>query len=393
MGPRTLQGHRGGTGIAPGRTGARGGYRRPETARADVETSGGARADTGNVPEGSPQTRGALARNYEARNGTMSLLEQDLSSQPPPTQQRAMRKPATTTFSDATNPFSRTLSKHIVHIEDARDDRERAGARTRNPCVIPCQQLGSEQRSRSEDGRRALVPYQYSTGNDWRPAKRSPRRPLASSRCGEGVQANFSPPEPLQRRGQQRGVLENYLNDMKRCRASLRTVHSGPSADLQRMNDERVKLPAERQAAKMRRSHSAEPRATVSVQKEDNYGFRSRKPVAGNWAHDIGGTMIHHTEPEAATPRSSIAASMESLPCAASAGGTPPCTPRQQAAGCKQRQASADSRFEEMVLHMKAANPEQRLRFELFKARGESSLGIRPAEASEGSSFNGTSDR
>lgn len=199
------------------------------------------------------------------------------------------------------------------------------------------------------------------------------------------------------------GVLENYLNDMKKNVTSRRNVPAKPSTFSQRMNDERVKLPSERntdrrfervnaetiascrslagtnlasnsesfstveqvlggsrpESARIRRSFSCDPRIQRSIvqgeisQREDNYGFARKREVTGGWTKSRGTEgLLHH-----------------------SAGHNDPQpvgTPRR----CERLERKADERFTEMVAHMKAKNPEQRSHFESFKTRSECSIGL-----------------
>jgi hypothetical protein len=325
----------------------------------------------------SPRKRGVLARGYEDRFSSVTMLEQDSTC--PPSTPRPSRKPGVTTFSDPMNPFARGLSKHITRMEEARNDTARAGSRTRNPGIIP--RDACVERSLSEDGRHPLVALRYSTTADWRPSKRCPDHvpvgaeplPVAplpvstprSPRCSEAFTSTL--PERKQASG---SVLENYLNDMKRCRAALRSVPPTASALTQRLNDERVKLPAERRAerfellggssceqpeqlesARIRRSVSCDSRFQRNElsDKEDNYGFIRKREVSGTWTTSRR-DLLHHSPGH----------------------DDPPSTPRTR----ERLTRKADDRLNEIVAHMKAVNPEQRMQFEHYKARAEQSAGL-----------------
>jgi len=374
----------------------------------------------------SPRSRGALAKGYEGRYGTTTFLNH-ADDKESVASSRPSRKQGVTTFTDPMNPFARALSKQITRIEAARDDNDRAGARTRNPGMIPRNgHVGCSERAVSEDGRHPLVAHSYSTPGDWRPAKRCPdHSPVASPgavivgtprsmtsdyeprspRCSEGMAATLPDGSTPGKKNSGRFILvsENYLNDMKPTVKSRRPVTDKPSNNLQRMNDERVKLPAERRlereitsqrpatscgilpnssidlsseagrpwpfsndeyfggtrpvSARIRRSFSCDPRVQRSAnlgetnEREDNYGFARKREVSGDWTRRGGTNLLHHTPGH---------------------NDEPPCTPRRS----EQLAHKADERFREMVTHMKAANPEQRLHFEHFKARGEQTAGL-----------------
>jgi hypothetical protein len=174
-------------------------------------------------------------------------------------------------------------------------------------------------------------------------------------------------------------ALGNYLNDMKRCKASLRKVKGEPSAALRRKNDERHWLAPDRQA-QLGRSvscdsslYSRRGAANAESDKEDNYGFNRKKEVGGNWTPRGSSRMdlLHHPPNEPARHEASLQASSASLATSGalytSAGVL--ATPRGRSAG-------ADRRFTEMVAHMNATNPQQRKSYETLKIRGQNSLGI-----------------
>lgn len=366
------------------------------------------------------KTSGTLAKGYEGRFGSPSLTTQDSTSQcSTPASARPSRKPGVTKFTDAKNPSAREASKKMNNIEDFRSDTDRAGGRTRNPGMIPrsseprTDMAGSEKRV-SDDGRPTypFAAHQYSTSPDWRPGKRcpdfgtpspTPATSARSPRCSEGMQSAFP---DTRANTASKGVLGNYLNDMKKTQKSLRSVAPQPSVNLQRMNDERVKLPSQRrlernalvsscrtlpnttldvesehtfsisqdllggtrpQSARIRRSFSCDPRIQRSAaqgemnEREDNYGFTRKREVRGGWTSPRQGTptLLHHeaghNDPQPVSPRRS-----------------------------ERLERKADERFVEMVAHMKAANPEQRLKFEHFKTRSEHSVGLISHNSSPG---------
>lgn len=309
------------------------------------------------VAMSSPQRKGALARGYESRFGTAIF---DANSPPASAQQspRIARKPGVQNFTDPTNPLGRNLSKGMANIEGARADVGRAGARTHNPCMIPV-----SQQSGANSERQKIVPYRYGN-HDWKPAKRCPDvacvpngnvHAAGSPRASEGAASVLSMPrsDAAGQRRQARPVLENYLNDMKRCSKSLRAVPPSPSMDLKRMNAEAASiLPSERKAENdtYRRSRSMSMDRSVNDQSDshDAYGFARKRSISRDWTRSSSRDFLYHTvkEPQVATPRPSA------------------------------RQEKADRRFEEVVSHMKEFQPDARKHFDAFKARSYNSTGL-----------------
>merc|ERR550537_1005366 len=79
----------------------------------------------------------------------------------------------------------------------------------------------------------------------------SPSSTLAASigkspRCSQAVTSTLV--DGPQKGGPRSAALENYLNDMKRFQKARGAATGTPSPWLQKMNDERVKLPSERRA-------------------------------------------------------------------------------------------------------------------------------------------------
>jgi len=172
---------------------------------------------------------------------------------------------------------------------------DRAGRPTRNPGVM-VYQADTGERLCSE-ARQGPMRHCYSS-QGYRPSKRNPEAGVRLPRSSEGVAATLTSSPSVfshQRSGQSQFVtLENYLNDMKRCSASLRTVPYTPSSVLQRMNDERVLLPADTQHRRAR-SSSRESRATEQSDQEEQYGFIRKRPVTGAWTgSSMTNDLLHH---------------------------------------------------------------------------------------------------
>jgi len=326
----------------------------------------------------SPRCRGSLTKGFETRYGDRFILQTATET---PVSARPSRKTGLTNFTDPTNPFDRSLSKHITRIEDARSENDRAGARTRNPAMVPQEPGSALQRSMSEDGRHAVVAHRYS--GDWRPAKRCPDRNPAtqpmSPRCSDGF-SHALPEGSMLERSVRTRTLGNFLNDMKRGKKSLRCVPAEASPSMQRMSDERVKLPAERRidrtlcnygvmpgttrfvavsggetqpyTPRIRRSFSCDPRIreTRENEAEYNYGFARKTEVSGRWTSRASSPdlLSHPGQDE------------------------PPCTPRR----AERLMQKADERFTEMVSYMQTANPEQKLKFKNIKNNSENTAGL-----------------
>lgn len=304
------------------------------------------------APLSTPQRKGALARGYESRFGSAIF---DGHSPPASAHQspRIARKLGVQNFTDPTNPSGRNLSKAMANIEDARADPGRAGARTRNPCMIPVVQ---QQGTAAE--RQKTVPYRYGH-HDWKPAKRCPDssstpssnvHAAGSPRASEGTAGVLMPRADA---GYARPVLENYLNDMKRCGKALRSVPPSPSMDQQRVNSEAPSIvpsspKSESDTYRRSRSLSLDRSVNEQTHSTDPYGFAKKGAVSRDWTRSSSSDFLYHTskEPSVATPRPS---------------------PRQQ---------SANRRFEEVVSHMKNFQPEARKQFDTFKARSYNSTGL-----------------
>lgn len=304
------------------------------------------------VPMSTPRRKGALARGYESRFGSAIF---DAHSPPASAQQspRIARKPGVQNFTDPTNPLGRNLSKAMANIEEARADAGRAGARTRNPCMIPVTQQNG-----TTPERQKIVPYRYGH-HDWKPAKRCPDgsctpssnvHAAGSPRASEGTAGVLSMPRTDA--GYVRPVLENYLNDMKRCSKTLRSVPPSPSMDQQRVNVEAPSIvPSPKSASDTcRRSRSCSIDRNVNEQTNstDAYGFARKRSVSRDGTRSSSSDFLYHTskEPQVATTRPS---------------------PQQE---------KAERRFEEVVSHMKSFQPEARKQFDAFKARSYNSTGL-----------------
>lgn len=311
----------------------------------------------------SPRTRGTLARGYEGRFGTHMFADGGAASPRSPkaaaATPRSGRKQGLTTFTDPTNPFSRHVSKQITRPEDVRGDGSRAGVRTCNPGHMPSEP-GSRERPRTSgddvrtpnDGRSKLVVHCYGSQN-WRPGKAVPNGSHKSPQSSDGV-ANLT----TKSRPASAGYLENYLNDMKRCGHSLRSVPGTPSQSLQRMNDVMTQLPAQRRETRARSLSvdQSDRKARIGLvagaesESEDNYGFTRKRSVDGRWTTRSSRLDILHHEN----------------------GGesTPLVTPRST------RQTKAEKRFEEVTAHMKAKCAENKAEGHAIKASDRSTGGL-----------------
>lgn len=280
-----------------------------------------------------PRARGILAKSYQGRFGTQ-IFQDSVQPTPQPTP-RTGRKPGLTQFTDPQNPFARPPSKRMAKVEDIRSDPDRAGCRTRNPAVIPCDSVAGG-RQLCEDGRYRLVPHRYGS-HEWRPSKRCPDASPgvafgcghASPRCSAGVAGvmdAFCLVRPTSA-PQKSSMLENYLNDMKRCKTSLKYAAAPPSPSLRRMNDERVKLPSERRqlarAASFDQGNDSQVESDAEEfghrsrrmamrgrnqqaesDNEDNYGFGRKRAVSATWSRRTGLDFLHHQQSAGiATPR------------------------------------------------------------------------------------------
>lgn len=247
------------------------------------------------------------------------------------------------------------------------------------------------------------MPYRYSEGTAWRPAKRTVEcQPQyanlltsfcddrATPRGGEGAAAALAhdPVKPMP------STLGNYLNDMKRCKASLRTVPSQASEALQRKNDERVFLSGERRQKQLARSVSCDssfasargkPGTVVSSvanaesDREDNYGFSTKRGVSGKWTKSASRIdLLHHS---GSGGHSATRDGFDVLSSGSFGGGSNGSLATSRTVNAlvtprSEQRPEASARFEQMVAHMHSANPAQRKQFETFKTRGENSLGI-----------------
>eukprot|EP00440_Ansanella_granifera_P018003 gb/GFBE01019553.1/.p1 GENE.gb/GFBE01019553.1/~~gb/GFBE01019553.1/.p1 ORF type:complete len:332 (+),score=41.09 gb/GFBE01019553.1/:1-996(+) len=302
------------------------------------------------VSEASPGRRGALARGYESRFGSSIFQVNDPTPRQTP---RSSKKPGVQSFTDPMNPFDRTAGKQMTKIEDIRADARRAGARTKDPSVMPLHQQSTEGQKQK------FVAYRYGH-HEWRPSKRCPDAHVAASSPTAAPEHSALSPrmsegatEALSGRGGENKVLSNYLNDMKRCRVSRRGLTGAPSKDLQRMNAETCVLPTDRKypdGKPWRRSRS------LSVDRSNNeesthtdlYGFGRKRPVTGQWTSRSNRDLLYHN--------------VESVAAA---------TPRPS-----ERAIKAEKRFDEMVSHIKAMNPDIQKRFIAYKDRNYDSVGL-----------------
>eukprot|EP00434_Breviolum_minutum_P044390 symbB.v1.2.039641.t1/scaffold6700.1/size16098/1 len=209
---------------------------------------------------------------------------------------RSGRKPGLQTFTDPKNPFARNMSKAMTNLQEARADPLRAGARTKNPGMIPEYQCPFPAVEVLQGLPFAV--YRYG-GVDYKPQKRCPDisgcpTPAPSPRSQLAPSPRSSPgaADALRMDNKCATALGNYLNDMKRCRTSLRAIPGTPSATLQRKNDECSFLPAERadrrssfddiqRSPRRSRSLSVEPNLYEEGRASDPYGFSRKRPVSG----------------------------------------------------------------------------------------------------------------
>lgn len=235
---------------------------------------------------------------------------------------RSGRKPGLQSFTDPMNPFARTMSKAMTNLQEARADPQRAGARTKNPGMIPVTEGGDRLR---------FSVYRYG-GVEYKPQKRCPDisgcpTPAPSPRSQVAPSPRSSPgaTEALRMDNKCTTALENYLNDMKRCRTSLRVVPAMPSAQLQRKNHENLFVPFRRssfdgsdapQAQRRSRSLSVEPNLYEEGRACDPYGF-SRKRLVSGASNYSNRELLYHlaTErPEAPTPTPRASSVQENKP-------------------------------------------------------------------------------
>jgi len=270
----------------------------------------------GNATFQSPRKTGVLAASYESRFGAKNCLAQDLSGieaivTPRPSRRQIDNE---SMISDPRNPFNRTPSKFMTHVEEVRADYNRAGRRTYNPSMI-CQE-------RRDSAKTAT--FGYSTTVDWRPGKiftgamRGTGNPThLDESSGGGVNQNH-----------------NYLNDMKKTTTSRHAPTSPPSKALQRMKDRESVLPAAMEGAHERK----EPVPTPTTRIES-------KRITQDFGKDSQDMLYHKGD---------------KLP----------------AKRFERLEKAADKHFGTIVDHMKQTTREQRMYGELFRARAQSSLGL-----------------
>jgi len=318
--------------------------------------------------ETSPRLRKVLATGFEGRHGHSTALFQDQANpgKPEPAPQR--RKPGVKEFTDAKNPFKRVTSKHMSRLEEPRKEKDRAGVPTRNPGIIPVEQSLGQERMRGEDGRYRLVPHRF--GNqEWRQGK----KPAADAASPATERAGPSWTRPGN------GVLENYLNDMKRVKTSLgATASSKPSDVLQRMNEARVYLPTDRPTPRARaRSHSCEPATREERGVAAGAGARARSLSQSPFAAVDAGDLEHGERYDFTRKRSVngpwTCGRSDLLHHQGSLSALEVSSPRTP---CGTRVNQANDRFDEMMNHMKANNPELRRDFQLVKAKDKCTAGL-----------------
>jgi len=297
---------------------------------------------------------GNLAHSYESRFGSMTSgeLGQSVSVECSPRQ----RKPTTITLTDPKNPFNRTRRLGKAHDQ--------------------------------EDGRAGV-------SNQLSPENRDPLKQKARSgpgATGSSMEAGTAL-LPVPRK---HSVLDNYLDDMKKTRSSVRTGArmGAPSADLKRINDERVRLPSERRDEMSPRTPGSNsvPVCLRESEKEDNYGWTSRSRPTSVPNYHSGIDLLHHSTDSSQSPctlkaspeRRTMLEELTMGPrkrmvnhpvrqCSDSAlshvmTGSPG-SPRSR------REIEAIQRFDEVVEHMSVVTLESRRRGLSHKLRNESGVG------------------
>jgi len=305
-----------------------------------------AASENSSQPGGSPEATPPMHPALQGYPNRFTLALPDQAFQSP----RSGRKSGVQAFTDPMNPFARVTSKAITNLQEARNDPQRAGARTRNPGMIPVKE-GPD--------RMQFAVYRYGH-HEWRPGKRCPDKAAsvaAASPCSDAAVPATPMPSPMSPRSSQgaaealctggkvSAALGNYLNDMKRHRTSLRAMPGTPSAALRRMNDENFLLPAERNQTEgkvSRRSRSLSKDRCLHDQSTstDVYGFARKRSVNGHWTSRSNRDFLYHREETNAAP-----------------------TPRAE------RAQQADQRFQEVVAHMKETKPEVTRCVSAYKAR------------------------
>lgn len=281
------------------------------------------------------------ARYFERRYGSPALLQHDDAA--PLEYAKPSLRPGMNAFTDPRNPSNRCPSKKMVPKEVAYQESDRAGARTRNPRVIPVARGDSAREGRDWRVNGAVfTELRYSQGSDWRPSKRVANSLACGGsptpRSSDGVVSCWAA-ETVPKaagaaglRSQQLAnatVLENYLNDMKHVVCSRKPVSSKPSETLKRVND-RSLPPAERsgyRSASVNPRHSEAGPGTAGVptggnsisrslscrrlwsgSMEPNYGFTRKREISAPWTSRRHEEFLHHTDTEGrscpGTPRS-----------------------------------------------------------------------------------------
>jgi len=279
------------------------------------------------APERS-RRRGGLAKDFESRFS--SLAKENL----PASIDRRQRKPRTITFTDPRNPFDRHLAKATVRLEEWRKDMDRAGSRTQKPG----DNLGDRTMEllRADGIEHRCVPHRFSL----RPHNR-------------GSEDDKSLLAPLQRGS----VLDNYLNDMKKCTSAVRRVATvSREGEIEKMaggcslafHESSAKAVPERRCGRgMVRSVSCEPGSTKEAEWENVHGFPRYGKVMGAWTRSSSHDMLHHVNDEkpARTPRTA-------------------------------RVARDDMRFEEIVQHMSNHFSERRTASADVRTRSQAGTGV-----------------
>eukprot|EP00927_Polykrikos_kofoidii_P013332 TRINITY_DN15803_c0_g1_i2.p1 TRINITY_DN15803_c0_g1~~TRINITY_DN15803_c0_g1_i2.p1 ORF type:complete len:360 (-),score=46.10 TRINITY_DN15803_c0_g1_i2:107-1186(-) len=327
-----------------------------------------------------PQRSGALTSTYEGKFGTKDVLSPDPQAYEKPFTPRG--RPGLTNFTDPSNPFNRNLSKNIVSMDSSRGDLTRAGVRTRNPGVM-IHSVALE-RAQSADGTKsAQVPFGYSNPGDYRPQRKAFGNGKQESPL-QAVVASTSKAGTMSARGPPGKALANYLNDMKSTASSRRMQKDwGPSDVLQRMNDRKVKLTAERcdvSREKAPPERRTEPGCVpLSARGEDEKMFaRKRRPSQTGTTFPAAGAASGTCSPR---PLSSSMSWSPGSQCDTLGGsldhaGLSMSKRREASLNRTQRTEQADARTEQLHNHMRHNSPGHKYNFEFIKARSVQGTGV-----------------
>ncbi|OLQ01353.1 hypothetical protein AK812_SmicGene15907 [Symbiodinium microadriaticum] len=102
----------------------------------------------GESPEATPSGSAHRTLQEHPNRFTLALSEAEKGCLSP----RSGRKSGVQSFTDPMNPFARVTSKAITNLQEARNDPERAGARTRTPGMIPVKESSDRHWASSKKG-------------------------------------------------------------------------------------------------------------------------------------------------------------------------------------------------------------------------------------------------